>query len=130
MLDRPSILIIDDNPTNFDVIEILLTRENYLLHFASSGQSALVRAASPLGNRLDMFQPDLILLDLMMPDLDGIEVCRRIRALSQWQVVPILMVSAVTDRHEIEQCLSAGANGYIVKPVSRKELVTNIANLL
>jgi CheY-like chemotaxis protein len=122
MLDRPSILIIDDNPTNFEVIEILLSSENYLLHFASSGQRAL--------DRLDIFHPDLILLDVMMPDLDGIEVCRRIRALSQWQVVPILMVSAVTDRHDIERCRSAGANGYIVKPVSRKELVTNIANLL
>ena len=122
MLDRPSILVIDDNPTNFEVIEILLSSENYYLHFASSGQRAL--------DRLDIFRPDLILLDVMMPDLDGIEVCRRIRALSQWQVVPILMVSAITNRHEIERCLSAGANGYIVKPVSRKELVTNITNLL
>jgi two-component system, sensor histidine kinase and response regulator len=122
MLDRPSILVIDDEPNNFDVIEILLTRENYHLHFASSGQRAL--------DRLDIFQPDLVLLDVMMPDLDGIEVCRRIRASSQWQVVPILMVSALSDRRGIERCMSAGANGYIVKPVSRKELVTKIANLL
>lgn len=122
MLDRPSILVIDDNPTNFEVIEILLSSENYLLHFASSGQRALAR--------LDMFRPDLILLDLMMPDLNGIEVCCRIRASPQWQMVPILMVSALDDRRDIEQCRSAGANGYIVKPVSRKELVTKIANLL
>jgi two-component system, sensor histidine kinase and response regulator len=72
MLDRPSILVIDDSPTNFDVIEVLLSRENYLLHFASSGQRAL--------DRLDMFQPDLILLDVMMPDLDGIEIYSHLAA--------------------------------------------------
>jgi CheY-like chemotaxis protein len=122
MLDRPSILVIDDEPDNFDVLQMLLGDENYTFHYAASGQRAI--------DRLDIFQPKLILLDVMMPDLDGIEVCRQIRSLPKWQSVPILMVSALSGQNNIEQCLAAGADGFISKPVNRRTLINEITSLL
>jgi two-component system, sensor histidine kinase and response regulator len=122
MNDRHSILVIDDEPDNFDVIQMLLSGEPYLFHYASSGQRAL--------DRVDIFQPDMILLDVMMPQLDGIEVCRRIKTSSQWQMIPVVMVSALTEISNIERCLNAGADDFIAKPVKRSELMTKVAALL
>jgi two-component system, sensor histidine kinase and response regulator len=118
----PSILVIDDEPNNFDVIQTLLSNEDYLFHYASSGQRAL--------DRVDRFQPDVILLDVMMPGLDGIEVCRRIKELPRWQSVPILMVTALTEKKELERCLSTGAADFIAKPVNRLELLARVASML
>ena len=122
MSDRPSILVIDDEPNNFDVIQALLGNEGYLFHYASSGQRAL--------DRLDRFLPDAILLDVMMPDLDGIEVCRRIKASSKWQSIPVIVVTALTDKAELERCLSTGAEDFISKPVNRLELVARVGSML
>jgi CheY-like chemotaxis protein len=122
MLDRPSILVIDDEPDNFDVIQLLLANEGYTFHYAASGQRAI--------DRLDVFQPNLILLDVMMPDLNGMEVCQQIRALPQWQSIPILMVSALTGQSNIDRCLAAGADGFISKPVDRRKLIDEIEILL
>ncbi|MBD2578039.1 response regulator [Oscillatoria sp. FACHB-1406] len=122
MANIPSILVIDDEPNNFDVIETLLTEQNYELHYAASGVSALAS--------LDTFNPDLILLDVMMPDLDGIEVCRRIRAIDQWQSLPIVMVTALTAKSDLAACLSAGADDFISKPVNALELRARIHSML
>jgi two-component system, sensor histidine kinase and response regulator len=118
----PSILVIDDEPNNFDVIQTLLNNEDYIFHYASSGQRAL--------DRVDRLQPDLILLDVMMPDLDGIEVCHRIKALPRWQSVPVVMVTALTDKTALEKCLSTGAEDFINKPVNRLELLVRVALML
>jgi two-component system, sensor histidine kinase and response regulator len=122
MSDRPSILVIDDEPNNFDVIQTLLGTEGYTFHYASSGQRAL--------DRLDRLQPDTILLDVMMPDLDGIEVCRRIRASIEWQSIPIILVTALTDKVELQRCMSTGADGFITKPVNRLELQSRVAAIV
>ena len=122
MTTSPSILVIDDEPNNFDVIQTLLSNRDYIFHYASSGQRAL--------DRVDRFQPDVILLDVMMPDLDGIEVCRRIKELPRWESVPILMVTALTEKKELERCLSTGAADFIAKPVNRLELVARVASML
>ena len=122
MTTPASILVIDDEPNNFDVIQVLLNKEDYIFHYASSGQRAL--------DRVDRFQPDVILLDVMMPDLDGIEVCRRIKALPRWQSIPIVMVTALTDKKELERCLSTGAEDLIAKPVNRLELIVRVALML
>ena len=122
MTNPPSILVIDDEPNNFDVIQVLLNKEDYIFHYASSGQRAL--------DRFDRFQPDVILLDVMMPDLDGIEVCRRIKALPTCQSIPVVMVTALTDKKELERCLSTGAEDFIAKPVNRLELIARVASML
>lgn len=122
MSDRPSILVIDDEPNNFDVIQMLLGNQDYTFHYASSGQRAL--------DRLNRLQPDTILLDVMMPDLDGIEVCRRIRSSIEWQTIPIILVTALTDKVELQRCLSTGADGFITKPVNRLELQSRVASIV
>ncbi|MGD1875560.1 MAG: PleD family two-component system response regulator [Mastigocoleus sp.] len=105
-----SILVVDDEPDNFDVIETLLSNQNYQLHYAACGQEAIAN--------LDTFEPDLILLDVMMPGMDGIQVCKQIKAMPQWQPVPIVMVTALTSKEDLARCLSSGADDFISKPVN------------
>ncbi|MEM9907258.1 MAG: hybrid sensor histidine kinase/response regulator [Cyanobacteria bacterium P01_D01_bin.44] len=119
---RPSILIIDDEPDNFDVIETILSPQDYQLHYAAGGRDAI--------SSLDTFQPDLILLDVMMPELDGIEVCRQIKAMPQWQTVPIIMVTALNDKSDLAQCLTTGADDFISKPVNAVELRARAHSML
>ncbi|MCC5600243.1 hybrid sensor histidine kinase/response regulator [Nostoc favosum] len=122
MHSQPSILVIDDEPDNFDVVETLLHGENYQLYYALSGQQAL--------NRLKSFQPDLILLDVMMPHLDGMEVCQRIKADPQWQAVPIIMVTALTAKEDLARCLAMGADDFISKPINGVELRARVHSML
>ncbi|GAB4229039.1 MAG: hybrid sensor histidine kinase/response regulator [Elainellaceae cyanobacterium] len=119
---QPSILIVDDEPDNFDVIETLLHGEGYQLNYAPSGQRAL--------ERLDVFQPDVILLDVMMPDLEGTEVCRQIKSNPDWRAVPIIMVTALTDKEDLARCLAAGADDFISKPVNSIELRSRVRSML
>ncbi|MFM1841523.1 MAG: hypothetical protein RLZZ490_254, partial [Cyanobacteriota bacterium] len=83
----PIILIVDDEPSNFDVIESILSEKDFVLHYASSGEMAIAS--------LPDVDPDLILLDVMMPGLDGFETCCQIKALSDWKLLPIIMVTAL-----------------------------------
>ncbi|MFN6461680.1 MAG: response regulator [Nostoc sp. DedVER02] len=119
---QPSILVVDDEPDNFDVVETLLDNQNYELHYASGGQQAL--------NRLNSLQPDLILLDVMMPDLNGMEVCQRIKADPQWQMVPIVMVTALTAKEDLARCLATGADDFISKPLNGVELRARVNSML
>ncbi|MBD2439112.1 response regulator [Nostoc sp. FACHB-110] len=119
---QPSILVIDDEPDNFDVVEALLDGENYQLYYTPSGQQAL--------DRLSSFQPDLILLDVMMPDLDGMEVCKRIKADPQWQAVPIIMATALTAKEDLARCLGTGADDFISKPLNGVELRARVNSML
>ncbi|WP_017296701.1 two-component system response regulator [Nodosilinea nodulosa] len=119
---KPVILVIDDEPDNFDVVEAMLTGQGYILHYVASGQAAL--------DCLDTLQPDLLLLDVMMPGIDGIEVCRQIKALPQWRGVGIIMVTALSSKQELSQCLAVGANDFISKPINQVELVARVRSLL
>jgi len=129
-MTKPSILVVDDEPNNFDVIETLLStsedleqeKQDYHLHYAANGKDAIAS--------LDIFQPDLILLDVMMPDMDGIEVCRRIKAMPQWSAVPIIVVTALTTKKDLAQCLFAGADDFISKPVNRLELTARVRSMI
>ena len=122
MNGEPSILIVDDKPHNFEVIETLLDDEGYFLHYASSGTKAL--------ERLDTLEPDVILLDVMMPDLDGIEVCKLIKANPKWEHIPIIMVTALNSKKDLAICLQAGANDFLSKPVNSVELKARVASML
>ncbi|MDY7023081.1 MAG: EAL domain-containing protein [Cyanobacteriota bacterium] len=121
-MKKPSILIIDDEPDNFDVIETLLSDQDYELHYADNGKEAIAS--------LDILQPDLILLDVMMPGMDGIEVCQRIKAMLQWETVPIIIVTALATKKDLALCLSAGADDFIGKPVNRLELMARVRSML
>lgn len=117
-----SILIVDDDPNAFDVIEAHLYREGYELFYASSGEDAL--------NRLDSINPDVILLDVMMPQLNGIEVCRQIKSDSQWKHVPVIIVTALNSKEDLARSLNAGADDFLTKPVSGIELRARVRSML
>ena len=122
MMKTPSVLVVDDEPDNFDVIEALLTQQNYQLHYVTNGPDAIAY--------LDSFQPDLILLDVMMPDMDGMEVCQKIKSLPQWSVVPIIMVTALNSKSDLARCLATGADDFISKPINALELRARVHSML
>ncbi|MDX2212314.1 MAG: hybrid sensor histidine kinase/response regulator [Oculatellaceae cyanobacterium bins.114] len=118
----PSILIVDDELENFDVLEAMLITENYQLHYAANGIQAL--------SFLEMHQPDLILLDVMMPGMDGIETCRRIKANRGWMHTPIVMVTALNSKEDLVKCLDAGATDFLSKPTHSAELRARVRSML
>jgi two-component system, sensor histidine kinase and response regulator len=122
MNNGASILIVDDEQNNFDVIEILLFKDGYQLYFVQSGKEAL--------EFLKTHQVDTILLDVMMPDLNGIEVCHQIKANSQWRYIPIVMVTALNAKEDLVRCLEAGADDFISKPVTGLELRARVRSML
>ncbi|MFM2061517.1 MAG: hypothetical protein RLZZ507_1187 [Cyanobacteriota bacterium] len=117
-----SILIVDDEPNNFDVIETFLYNENYQLYYAQNGHKAI--------NSLERVQPDVILMDVMMPEMDGLETCQLIKQSARWQPVPIIMVTALTSKEDLARCLSAGADDFISKPIHGMELRSRIHSML
>lgn len=122
LIKSPSILIVDDEPDNFDVIEALLNDRDYKLHYAASGQ----RAIKSLGN----YKPDVILLDVMMPQMDGMQVCAEIKAMPQWRPVPIIMVTSLNAKEDLARCLQTGADDFISKPINSLELRSRLQSML
>ena len=118
----PMILIIDDQPDNFDVIQALLINEGYQLGYVSNAQQALTF--------LENSQPDIILLDVMMPDMNGVEFCKLFKANSEWSHIPVIMVTALSSKDDLSKCLEAGADDFISKPVSGVELRARVRSML
>jgi len=121
-MQQPSILIIDDEPNNVYVIQTLLSTQGYQFHYAANGLEAIAN--------LSRFDPDLILLDVMMPGMDGVLVCQQIKADPRWQTVPIVMVTALSSKIDMAQCLNAGADDFISKPLNRLELSARVHSML
>ena len=121
-MERPSILVIDDEPDNFDVIETLLSTQGYQFHYHAGGQEAIAA--------LDLIQPDLILLDVMMPEIDGISLCKRIRDIPKWRPIPIVMVTALVSKDDLARCLEAGADDFLSKPLNKTELQARVHSML
>jgi DNA-binding response OmpR family regulator len=121
LMTNSCVLIVDDEPSGRDVLAGLLARENYQLILAEDGFEALAKAREYL--------PDLILLDLMMPKLDGFEVCQQLRADPVLSDVPILLVTALDDRESWLKGLEVGADDFISKPFDRIELRTRVKSI-
>jgi len=122
-MSRPSlILIVDDNPTNLDILQARLAAHNYEILTAKDGETGLAMARER--------QPDLILLDIMMPKMDGIEVCRRLRADPSVPFMPIIMVTAKADSKDVVAGLEAGGDEYLTKPVDHAALVARVKSML
>ncbi|MFT4305644.1 MAG: MtrAB system response regulator MtrA [Microbacterium sp.] len=113
------ILVVDDDPALAEMIGIVLAAEGFDAVFCADGDAALGAFRAE--------DPDLVLLDLMLPGMDGIEICTRIRAESG---VPIIMLTARTDTADVVRGLESGADDYIVKPFNPKELVARIRTRL
>jgi two-component system cell cycle response regulator len=114
MQSHGTILIVDDEPVGRETLETLLVTQGYDLAFAGDGPEALAKAQA--------LMPDLVLLDVMMPDMDGFEVCRRLRADPLLAQVPVIMVTALDDRSSRLQGIEAGADDFLSKPYDRVEL--------
>lgn len=117
-----SILIVDDEPNIVTALEFLLQRSGYEVLTAQDGDAALIEVEAHV--------PDLVLLDVMLPRKSGYEVCQRIRERADWQHIKIIMLSAKGRDPEISKGLSLGADSYVTKPFSNKDLVAKIGELL
>ncbi len=116
------ILVVDDQQTNIQVVGSVLGKLGYEIIPALDGPTAL--------KRLAVRMPDLILLDLLMPEMDGCEVCRRLRANPDWREIPVIFVSAADDKDLVVQALEAGGVDYITKPFNQAELILRIKTQL
>jgi DNA-binding response OmpR family regulator len=116
------ILIIDDEPSIVLSLEFLMKREGFEVAVAADGESALRSMAER--------RPDLVILDVMMPRLNGFEVCQRIRADAAYRGVRVLMLSARGRETEVKRGLELGADAYVTKPFSTRDLLAEIRRLL
>lgn len=112
------ILVIDDKPANLRLLTRMLDEQGHVSHAANSGAAALQFLATSV--------PDLILLDVKMPEMDGYEVCRRIKASERLRDVPVIFVSAMDAAWDKVKAFSAGAADYIVKPIEESELLVRV----
>ena len=119
---KPLILVVDDEETNRRLLKVLLAVEGYRVATADDGMQALASATAE--------PPDLVLLDVMMPGMDGCDVAERLKADTRTKRAPIIMVTALDDRESKLRCLMAGAEDFLSKPVDRAELSVRVRNLL
>lgn len=116
------ILIVDDEPNIVVSLEFLMKREGFEVSIASDGEAAL--------KSVEQSPPDLVLLDIMLPKKNGFEVCQAIRARSDWQQVKIIMLTAKGRDTEVAKGTALGADAYLTKPFSTKDLVAQVRQML
>ena len=116
------ILIADDNAQNRELLEALLAKIDCDTEFAIDGQDTL--------NKVESFKPDMILLDVMMPKLNGFEVCRKLKGNPITSRIMILMVTALSELGDIERAVAAGTDDFLSKPVNSLELQKRVTNML
>lgn len=121
-METPKILIADDNPTNVELLEAYLSGVDCQIATAVDGQDTL--------DQVRRFQPDLILLDIMMPKLSGFEVCKAVKGDPATQGIMVLMVTALNERGDIERGVQAGCDDFLSKPVNKVELLKRVENML
>ncbi|MGH6628315.1 MAG: response regulator, partial [Burkholderiales bacterium] len=122
MRTPPRILVVDDNPANVDILRARLEAQGYEVKTAADGEEGLAA--------VNQHQPDLILLDVMMPKLDGVEVCRRLRADASLPYIPIILVTAKSDSKDVVVALEAGGDEYLTKPVDHAALGARVKSML
>jgi DNA-binding response OmpR family regulator len=121
-VDRKRILVVDDEIYIVHILEFSLTMEGYNILTAFDGEEAL--------RVIEQERPDLVVLDIMMPKLDGYEVCRRLRKEERFSGLPVILLSAKGRSIDREVGLQAGADDYITKPFSPRKLIEKIRELL
>ncbi len=115
---KGAILVVDDNPANLKLLAVILTGEGYAVRLADSGELALASAAEN--------PPELILLDIRLPDVNGLDVCRRLKERAECRDIPVLFISAVMEMDEKVEGFNLGAVDFIAKPVHREELLARV----
>jgi DNA-binding response OmpR family regulator len=117
-----SILVVDDEPNILLSLEFLMQQEGYEVRTATNGDEALLAVEEK--------QPDLILLDIMMPKIDGFEVCQKIRSNPKWKDIRIVILTAKGREVDQEKGLALGADDYVIKPFATKQLVKKVKTVL
>ena len=117
-----SVLVVDDEPLTQDLLRLMLEPAGFRVTGADDGLEAL--------RKVKENQPDIMILDVMMPDMDGIAVCKTLRQNAETANMPIIMFSGKTHLNAIEEGLQAGANRYLAKPMSRTDLIQNLREVL
>jgi adenylate cyclase len=118
----PRILIVDDNPTNLEVLQLRLKAQGYELVTGVDGADALAKVRE--------FEPDLVLLDVMMPKLDGISVVKQLKQDSKFRFMPVILVTAKADTRDVVTGLEAGGDDYLTKPFEQAALVARVRSML
>jgi len=116
------ILLVDDSNTVLMMEQMILAHGRYVLRTARDGEEAIERARSE--------QPDLILLDVVMPKMNGLDALQAIRADDQIKHIPVIMVTTRSEAQSMETGFARGCNDYVTKPVNSAELLTKVRNLL
>lgn len=116
------ILVVDDEDMTRHLLRLMLEREGYIIHEALDGLDALAK--------IEQHQPQLVIMDVMMPHLDGFGACERIRANGKTTHLPVVLLSARVQQEAIAEGMRVGANCYLTKPISRPDLVQTVSNLL
>jgi two-component system sensor histidine kinase/response regulator len=117
-----TILIVDDESIGRDIVAGHLASEGYHLVLADSGQQAL--------QHLEQNQVDLVVLDVMMPAMDGFEVCERIKTDDRWRHIPVILITAFWNQEQMDRGIAAGAESFLPKPVDGNDLRTQVRLLL
>jgi DNA-binding response OmpR family regulator len=116
------ILIVDDDPSIIVALQFLMEQNGYQTLVAFSGEEAM--------ETITEYRPDLILLDIMLPVVDGFEVCQRVRENPEWSNIRIVLVTALGSDVNVTKGLSLGADAYIIKPFSNAEILAKVKELL
>jgi CheY-like chemotaxis protein len=119
---QPRILIADDNPQGVELLEAYLAGGDYDIRTAADGEETL--------RQVRQWQPDLILLDIMMPKISGFEVCKRLRADPATRDIAVLMITALDQPSDIERAIDAGTDDFISKPIDKSVLLLRVRSLL
>jgi CheY-like chemotaxis protein len=117
-----TVLVVDDEPMTRTLLQLMLAPADYEVYEAGDGFEAL--------DRIEENMPDIFVLDVMMPNMDGLALCRILRKRDDTEKIPIILLSAKTTPESIQEGLLAGANRYLTKPVSRKDLLESLKELL
>jgi len=118
----PKVMIVDDDPSIVVVLEFLMEQNGYQVQVARSGEEAI--------ESIPRFQPDLILLDIMLPGIDGYEVCEILRLKPEWRNIRVIFLTAKGNEEDIARGLVLGADAYIVKPFTNKRVVNTVNDLM
>jgi two-component system, OmpR family, alkaline phosphatase synthesis response regulator PhoP len=114
----PRVLIADDNPQGVELLEAYLTGTGYEMQVAYDGDETL--------RKVQEWQPDLILLDIMMPKISGFEVCKRLKANPKTASIVVLMVTALDQHSDIDRAVEAGTDDFMTKPINKAELLVRV----